>query len=181
MLGLSFASVPLYGLFCRLTGFGGTVQEGAALPKEILAEQIKIRFNTDVAPGLPWSFRADSQATDVRVGEVRKVLYHAKNEGKGTYIGVAIYNVQPARAGLYFHKVQCFCFENLPLKGGETAELPVQFFIDPEIAKDPQMKDVKTITLSYTFFSSKSDTLAKARRRFDDEQTRLIEDAKSAP
>ena len=183
MLALAFASVPLYNLYCKLTGYGGATQVAKAPSPEdvILNRTVKIRFNTDVAPGLLWSFKPTMNEVEVKIGEVQNILYHAQNSANSDVVGTAIYNVQPDRAGLYFNKVQCFCFEEKLLKPGERAEFPVQFFIDPAIAKDKQMDDVKTITLSYTFFAAKSDRLEQAQKKYDLKQNELLETAKTIP
>jgi cytochrome c oxidase assembly protein subunit 11 len=181
MVALSYVSVPLYSLFCKVTGLGGKAEMSSLKPDAILDRTITVRFNTDVAPELPWRFKAPEEAVTMHVGEAKLVRYTATNESARLTQGVAVFNVQPERAGLYFNKVQCFCFQDQPLPGGKSAELPVQFFIDPAIAKDPLMDDVKTITLSYTFFAAKSDKLAAAQKKFDDEQSRAIEAAKTMP
>lgn len=183
MLALAFISVPLYNLYCKKTGFGGATQvaDKAAAQDTILNRTVKIRFNADVAPGLVWNFKPTMNEVEVKIGEAQKILYHVQNTGKTNDVGIAVYNVQPDRAGLYFNKVQCFCFDEKPLKAGETAELPVQFFVDPAMADDKQMDDVKTITLSYTFFAAKSAKLAEAQKKFDIKQTQLLETAKTTP
>ncbi len=182
MLALAFISVPLYNLYCKKTGFGGATQVAAAPSQDgILDRKVRIRFNADVAPGLLWSFKPVVSEIEVRIGEAQKIVYEARSQSKTNDIGVAVYNVQPDRAGLYFNKVQCFCFDEKPLKAGETAQLPVQFFVDPAMASDKQMDDVKTITLSYTFFAAKSPTLAQAQKKFDTKQSQLLETAKSIP
>lgn len=181
MVGLAYVSVPLYALFCKLTGFGGATQVAKDIPNTVLSRTMQVRFNTDVAPELPWDFSAPEQNVTLKVGEAQLISYKVKNNGKDATQGIAVFNVQPERAGLYFNKVQCFCFEDKPLAPGETAALPVQFFIDPAIAKDPLMDDVKTITLSYTFFASKSPRLADAQKKFDADQQKLMDAAKNSP
>lgn len=182
MLALAFISVPLYNLYCKKTGFGGATQVAAApATNGILERKVKIRFNADVSPGLLWSFKPTINEIEVNLGEAQKIVYRAQNQSKGDEVGIAVYNVQPDRAGLYFNKVQCFCFDEKPLKAGEAAELPVQFFVDPAMANDKQMDDVKTITLSYTFFAAKSPKLAAAQKKFDIKQTQLLETAKTIP
>lgn len=183
MLALAFISVPLYNLYCKMTGFGGATQLAKAptAADPILERTVKIRFNSDVAPGLDWKFKPAMNEIEVKIGEAQKILYEVQNNGKTDDIGISIYNVQPDRAGLYFNKVQCFCFDEKPLKSGERAELPVQFFVDPAMANDKQMDDVKTITLSYTFFAAKSGKLAEAQKKFDIKQTQLLETAKTIP
>lgn len=181
MAGLSFASAPLYNLFCQATGLGGTTRVATQAPDQILGDTMTVRFNTDVAPGLPWEFSSSQRDVKVKIGEVEKIFYRVRNDGTRPYVGVAVYNVQPERAGLYFHKIQCFCFEDMALASGDSRELPVQFFIDPSIARDEQLKGLKSITLSYTFFSSKSARLGEARKRFTEEQERLLNAAKALP
>jgi cytochrome c oxidase assembly protein subunit 11 len=180
MLALSFASVPLYDLFCRVTGFGGTTQVAGTVPKNAaIARSIEVRFNTDISPDLLWSFKAEQTHLTLKVGEAQDMVFHAKNIGSIPSIGTAVYNVSPPRAGLYFNKVQCFCFDDHMLGVGESASFPVQFFIDPAIDKDPQMADVKTITLSYAFFSSKSPRLAAAKKRYEEEQAFILDQARA--
>jgi cytochrome c oxidase assembly protein subunit 11 len=178
MLLVSFASVPLYEMFCKATGFGGTTQVAKNAPTEISDRRITIRFNTDVAPGLDWKFKTETREINVRLGEVSNVLYKVTNQG-GNAVGVAVYQVQPERAGIYFNKIQCFCFNQEPLGKGQEAKLPVQFFIDSAMAKDPQLEDVKTITLSYTFFPAKSPKLAEAQEAYDAYEKRRLEAIKS--
>ncbi len=156
MLCMAYASVPLYNMFCRITGYGGTTQTAAEAPDAVLERQIMVRFNTDVAPGLPWQFKPEQDAVKVHVGENRLIYFSAQNSSAKPIIGVATYNVTPDKAGAYFNKVQCFCFDNQSIKPGEKVTFPVSFFIDPEIVNDTNMNDVNTITLSYTFFKAKT-------------------------
>jgi len=155
MLGLAFASVPLYRIFCQKTGFGGTTQQSAVLPKVILNREITIRFNADVNKNLPWIFQPLQREIKVKVGEQGLAFYRVKNLSNHPLIGMATYNVTPDKAGPYFTKVECFCFIEQRLEPGEDVEMPVTFFVDPAINEDPTLKDVKTITLSYTFFEYK--------------------------
>ncbi len=157
MLGLSFAAVPLYDLFCRVTGFGGTTRVAEATPTQVLERTMKIRFNSDVNRSLDWQFRPEVNEVSVKVGETGMVAYHAKNTGDAAVVGTATYNVTPHKAGIYFNKVQCFCFTEQRLEPGQSVEMPVMFFVDPAIADDPNLADVHTITLSYTFFRARSD------------------------
>ena len=162
MVGLSFASVPLYRLFCQVTGFGGTTQVAAA-PSDVQLERvIKVRFNADVDRGLPWAFQPVEREVRVQVGESRLAFYEATNRSSQDIVGTATFNVTPLKAGQYFNKVACFCFTEQRLAPGETMDMPVSFFIDPAIVDDPAMADVATITLSYTFFrdGAASDRLA---------------------
>jgi cytochrome c oxidase assembly protein subunit 11 len=179
MAVLSFASVPLYAMFCKATGFGGTTQVAKEAPKQITNRRITVRFNTDVAPGLSWKFSSNMPQMEMNVGEVKTVTYNVANQSRNNEVGVAVYQVQPDRAGLYFNKIQCFCFNQEPLASGQEANLPVQFFVDPAFASDPLLEGVDTITLSYTFFSAKSPKLAQARAAFTAYEQRLIESAKS--
>ncbi len=156
MLGLSFASVPLYQRFCKLTGYGGTTQTAEKAPGAVSDHWIYVRFNADVAPGLPWSFEPEQRDVKVRLGEQTLVAYRATNHSDHAITGTATYNVTPDVAGLYFDKIQCFCFSQQTLEPGETAELPVTFFVDPDILKDRNARDIPAITLSYTFFQAKT-------------------------
>lgn len=155
MIGLSFAAVPLYDLFCRTTGYGGTTQRAAAppAPSEINKNRtITIRFNGDVARDLPWAFGPTEKAVTIKLGEVGETKYRAKNLSDKTIVGTATYNVSPDNLGIYFHKIQCFCFQRQVLKPGQEVDLPVTFFAEPALALNTDLKDVTEITLSYTFF-----------------------------
>jgi cytochrome c oxidase assembly protein subunit 11 len=155
MVGLSYAAVPLYEMFCRVTGFGGTPQIAQQAPKNTIERRIEIRFDANVGPHLPWTLTPEVVSTDMAVGETKTIYYHAQNRAKDPTVGVASYNVTPEKAAVYFNKLQCFCFEDQLLKAGEKTEMAVAFFVDPAIDLDPALKDVKTITLSYTMFQSK--------------------------
>ena len=152
MAGASFAAVPLYRLFCQVTGFAGTTQTAAAAPAEALDRVMTVRFNADVGKRLPWRFRPDQGPVELRVGEQGLAYFTAANTSEETVTGHAVFNVTPLKAGRYFTKIQCFCFDKQVLAPGEAARLPVTFFVDPEIADDLNLDDVSTITLSYTFF-----------------------------
>ena len=159
MVGLSYASVPLYNLFCRVTGYGGTTQRAESAPGAAEnARQFTVRFNTDVSPDLDWAFRPAGGAISVKAGEEHLVFFQAANTSHEALVGTAVFNVTPQKAGLYFNKVQCFCFEEQMLQSGQTMDFPVSFFIDPDIAKDRNLDDVKSITLSYTFFPARNVT-----------------------
>jgi cytochrome c oxidase assembly protein subunit 11 len=158
MVCLAYASVPLYDLFCRVTGFGGTTQVAKEAPKKIYDREITIRFNADISPDLPWEFYPEQKQLKLRVGERKLAFFHAKNLTNEATKGTAIYNVTPNKAGIYFQKIQCFCFENQTLKPNESMEMPVSFFIDPAIMTDKKMDDITTITLSYTFFKVKDSS-----------------------
>lgn len=168
MAGLAYASVPLYRLFCQATGYGGTTQRAAQPPAEAGKRVITVRFNADIGgTNLPWSFQPVDRAVSVHVGEERLIHYRATNRGTEPIVGTATFNVTPAKAGLYFEKIACFCFQEQRLDPGETADLPVSFFIDPALASDPNLRDVDTITLSYTFFRAKpgAENLSQSSNR----------------
>lgn len=163
MVGVTYAAVPLYAAFCSLTGFGGATRVGEAAPSKVLDRTVTVRFDANVAPGLPWDFRPEQSKVDVKVGETKMVYYFAGNRSSSETFANATYNVMPSSAGAYFVKLQCFCFSEQSLKGGEKVDMPVVFYIDPAIADDPEMAGVKTITLSYTFFSAKAPAAPQAR------------------
>ena len=152
MAGLAFASVPLYRLFCQATGFGGTTQRAAAAPGEIAGPVVTVRFDAEIAPDLPWEFRPLTASVQLRPGEQREVLYRATNRSAAAVTGTATFNVTPTKSGIYFDKLQCFCFSEQLLGPGESRDMGVTFFVDPDLVKDPGTKDVRTITLSYTMF-----------------------------
>ena len=169
MVGLSFAAVPLYDLFCSVTGFGGTTQTADAAPAEVGNRVMAVQFNSDVSNDVPWRFKPSQREVELRVGEVGLAFYTAINESNNTILGSATFNVTPPKAGIYFSKIDCFCFEEQVLRPGESAELPVTFFIDPDIVNDRDMDDVTTITLSYTFFNQGEEAL----RNYLGEQAQL--------
>ena len=162
MIGLSFAAVPLYSRFCRATGYGGATGRAAAAPTQILARTIAVRFDGSTSPQLPWRFKPEQQEITVHLGEMGLATYQATNLGALPLTGTATYNVQPDRIGKYFIKIQCFCFTEQTLQPGETAELPVTFYVDPQLADDHALDDITSITLSYTFFKKDSKALEKA-------------------
>lgn len=168
MVGLAFASVPLYDLFCRVTGFGGTTMRADAPPPtgEIIDRDITIRFNADTSPNLPWDFKPEQRQMTVKVGQQGLISFLSHNRQKTPTTGTAIYNVTPAKAGKYFHKVQCFCFDEQTLTPGQEMHMPVAFYVDPAMDKDRTMDDVRTITLSYTFFPAASSELDQALEEF---------------
>ncbi len=157
MVGLAFASVPLYRLFCQVTGLGGTTQVSASAPAEAGERVLKVRFNADVHRNLPWRFWPEQREVILRVGEPGLVFYGAENLSGRVVVGTATFNVTPLKAGQYFSKVQCFCFDEQELAPGETARLGVSFFVDPAITQDRNLDEVTAITLSYTFFRSLAD------------------------
>lgn len=157
MLGMSYAAVPLYDMFCRVTGYGGTTQQTTQYSQTILDRTIKVRFDANVAAGLPWQFHPIEREVTIRLGETKQVAYEAKNVFSRPTYGRASFNVTPPLAGAYFMKMECFCFTDTELAPGETLDMPVVFYIDPAILELPEMKDISTITLSYTFFSIDKD------------------------
>jgi cytochrome c oxidase assembly protein subunit 11 len=152
MVGVSFAAVPLYSWFCRTTGFGGTTQVAKAAPEQTSGRIITVRFDSNVAAGLPWSFEPERRTIDVRLGEVVTVYYAVRNESARVTTGQAGYNVTPPTVGAYFEKINCFCFTQQTLQPGEKRDMAVVFYVDAKLAKDSDEDTVKNITLSYTFF-----------------------------
>jgi cytochrome c oxidase assembly protein subunit 11 len=165
MLALTAAAVPLYRLFCQVTGYGGTTQRAEAAPGGQLDRTIRVRFNADVAPDLPWSFAPEQHQIEVRIGEQNLAFYRARNRSEHPIVGQATYNVTPFKAGPYFSKIACFCFEEQILQPGEEVDMPVSFYVDPAILSDPNTRDVHTITLSYTFFLVEDKTEALEQDR----------------
>ncbi|MBV8938819.1 MAG: cytochrome c oxidase assembly protein [Alphaproteobacteria bacterium] len=158
MVMLAYASVPLYRLFCAATGFGGTTQRASAAPASVVSRSITVRFNADTDPGLPWQFRPADAPMQVRVGQTQLTHYRARNLADHPVTGHAVYNVVPNKAGIYFVKLECFCFKNQTLQPGQEVNMPVSFFLDPALMDDRDMDDVQTITLSYTFFPATSNS-----------------------
>jgi cytochrome c oxidase assembly protein subunit 11 len=151
MVGLAFASVPLYRLFCQATGFAGTTQRGASAPGGVDAI-VSVRFDANVVPTLPWDFKPERVRQTVRIGERQIAYFDAKNLSDYAITGQAGFNVTPSEAGIYFHKIQCFCFNEQTLKPGQDVRMPVVFYVDPSILKDPDGRSISEITLSYTFY-----------------------------
>jgi cytochrome c oxidase assembly protein subunit 11 len=157
MFGLTAASVPLYRLFCQVTGFGGTTQRADAAPGAIGDETVTVRFNADSMQQLGWEFQPVERAVTLRIGEPALAYYRARNLTARPTAGTATFNVTPLDAGQYFVKVDCFCFTEQKLAPGETVDMPVQFYVDPAILDDPDFAQLRTITLSYTFFPMEKD------------------------
>jgi cytochrome c oxidase assembly protein subunit 11 len=151
MLGLAFAAVPLYRMFCEATGFAGTTQRADRAPGAV-AGQVKVQFDANVHPGLPWRFEPEQTSVEVAPGAQTKIFYRAQNLSARAIVGQAVYNVSPDTVGKYFKKIQCFCFSEQTLQPGQKVDMPVVFFVDPKIKQDPDTKDVHEITLSYTFY-----------------------------
>ena len=163
MVGLAYASVPLYTLFCQVTGYGGTTQRADAAPGVVLDRTVTVRFNADVNGALGWSFRPNQREITVKLGETQIASYRAESRASTPTVGTAVFNVTPQKAGAYFNKIECFCFTEQVLEPGQTIDMPVAFFVDPALAEDPNLEDVKTITLSYTFFRAKEAEAAVAQ------------------
>lgn len=155
MVGVSFAAVPLYSWFCRTTGFGGTTQVAKALPTHESKRTIRVRFDSNVA-GLPWLFEPERNTIDVRLGQVVTIYYKVTNQSARVTVGQAGYNVSPPTVGIYFEKINCFCFTQQTLKPGETRDMAVVFYVDPKLGKDSELDELHTITLSYTFYPVRS-------------------------
>ena len=151
MTGLGFASVPLYRMFCQVTGLNGTTQRGLEAPGAS-GGKVVVAFDGNVSPKLPWAFKPEREQDTVQLGERDMAFFTATNSGTVPVTGTATFNVQPAVAGKYFKKIQCFCFTEQTLKPGETQRMPVIFYVDPAILQDPDARDIQTITLSYTFY-----------------------------
>jgi cytochrome c oxidase assembly protein subunit 11 len=161
MFFISYASVPIYSLFCKVTGFGGTTQQSKIASTRIGKKHLTIRFDSNVAKDLPWNFIPKQKEVKIISGENVLVFYYVENLSNEDIIGTSVYNVTPHKAGKYFNKIHCFCFEEQLIKANEKVLMPVSFFIDPEIDKDPYLDDVNTITLSYSFFFVKKPNLTK--------------------
>lgn len=174
MLGLSAAAVPLYDLFCKATGYGGTTRvasEVVAGPPGA-ATTITVAFNADTAPGMPWLFRPLQREVAVPLGEERLAFYEAVNRSDRPVVGRAVYNVTPHKVGSHFAKLECFCFQEQVLEPGQRVEMPVSFFVDPALLDDPNAREVRQITLSYTFFVDEAATAELARERVQAQQAR---------
>jgi cytochrome c oxidase assembly protein subunit 11 len=152
MVGMAYAAVPLYSWFCRTTGFGGTTQVAREAPGNVLDRRIEVRFDANVSGGLPWRFEPEQPSVVARIGDVVTVNYLVVNESARETVGEASYNVSPPTVGAYFSKINCFCFTEQRLDPGERREMAVVFFVDPELAKDPEQDDLAAITLSYTMY-----------------------------
>ncbi|EEA94361.1 cytochrome c oxidase assembly protein [Pseudovibrio sp. JE062] len=157
MVGLSFAAVPLYQLFCQVTGYGGTTQRAEEASETILDREIIVSFDANVAPGLDWDFKPKQKKVRVKLGQMTEIMYEAKSLAQQVSTGTSTFNVAPFEVGGYFNKIDCFCFTEQPLQSGESIDMPVVFFIDPELDKDESLKNIKEITLSYTFFELPKD------------------------
>lgn len=162
MLAMSFAAVPLYRMFCSVTGYGGTTRVALA-PTTPVDRRIRILFDANVDPRLPWRFEPDQPYVDVKLGETVQISYHARNLSDRRITGTATYNVTPFALGTYFYKLQCFCFTSQVLEPGQDVHMPVIFYVDPEMLKDRTSRSITTATLSYTFYESAQAKAASAR------------------
>lgn len=162
MVGVSYAAVPLYQLFCQVTGYGGTTQRVEQYADEILNRTIKVRFDANVSGSVNWDFKPVQREVELRIGETTQIAYLAVNKAKTPSSGQATFNVTPQSAGAYFNKIECFCFTETELQPGESLEMPVVFFVDPAIVDARETMNINTITLSYTFFPlEKENAVAK--------------------
>ena len=156
MYGLSAAAVPLYRAFCQATGYGGTTQTATRAPDRVLTREVTVRFDTNVAPGMPIDFAAVQSSQRLHIGQTSVAFFRVHNDSNQPVVARATYNVTPETAGQYFAKLECFCFQDRVLQPGESAELPVVYFVDPDIASDPETRWIDTLTLSYTYFRSRA-------------------------
>jgi cytochrome c oxidase assembly protein subunit 11 len=163
MVGMSYAAVPLYRIFCEVTGYDGTTQRASAAPDSVLGREMNIEFDANIAPGLPWTFAPAQRRLKVRLGEEAMAHYRAVNNAGHSVTGTAVFNVTPALAGRYFTKIQCFCFTEQTLEPGRAADMPVVFFVDPKLADDKNLASLTTITLSYTFYPLAPDKVSAGR------------------
>jgi len=171
---LVYYAVPLYQLFCQITGYGGTTQAALEAPGAVSDREITVSFDANVNPELPWRFRPVQREVTLPVGEERLAFYEAENTSDQLVVGSATFNVTPAKAGQYFVKIDCFCFTEQSLEPGQRVDMPVTFFVDPAILDDPNMDDVDNITLSYTFFRNEEaeDRTAESRQQASNDSAR---------
>ena len=151
MVGAAYAAVPLYRAFCQVTGYGGTVRKAETAPGKVLAQDITVRFDTNVRD-LPWDFKAEQTAQTLKIGETKLAFFKVTNRADHAITARALFNVAPEQAGVYFRKLQCFCFSDQTIGAGQTVEMPVLYFVDPKYAEDFETKNQRDVTLSYTFF-----------------------------
>ncbi len=171
MVGLSFAAVPFYDMFCRVTGYAGTPSAVENLPEKILDRVVTIQFNANTARDMPWTFKPQQKEIALKLGARGFTAFSAKNKMAYPTGGTALYNVTPLKVGKYFKKIQCFCFDEQILAPHQEVSMPVIFYVDPAMNDDPNMQDVTTITLSYTFFSAESAQLDQALEAFYNSET----------
>ncbi|MBL8549214.1 MAG: cytochrome c oxidase assembly protein [Hyphomonadaceae bacterium] len=164
MIGLAFAAPPLYRAFCRVTGYGGQTQVATAAPAQVSSRQVEVRFDANVAPGLPLAFEPVQRAETLHLGQSGLAFFRVRNLSSQPVTTVATFNVVPHKTGQYFQKLECFCFQDQTLAPGETREMPVVYFVDSALEADPNTEEVRSITLSYTFFRSVDDAADAAER-----------------
>ena len=164
MVGMSYAAVPLYYAFCRATGYGGTPRRAAAAPGAVANTLVNVSFDANVDPALPWSFEPEQRSVNVKLGEDRLVFFRATNKSDHAIVGHATFNVSPDDVARYFNKIQCFCFTEQRLEPGESVDMPVTFFVSPDLSKDQEYGHVSQITLSYTFYPSVDQKTAATAR-----------------
>ncbi|MCQ8780729.1 cytochrome c oxidase assembly protein [Mangrovibrevibacter kandeliae] len=162
MVGAAYAAVPLYQMFCQATGYGGTTQRVEHVSTRVSDRTVTVRFDSNAAPGVPWTFRPTEREVKVKLGETRQTAYWVKNLSDKRITARATYNVTPELAGSYFNKIACFCFTDQTLEPGEEKEMPIVFFVDPDMVKEPELTTAPPITLSYTFFTVASEDVAEA-------------------
>lgn len=179
MVGMAYAAVPIYAMFCKITGYGGTTQRVEQYSDKILDREITIRFDANTSGGLPWDFQPVAREVKIKIGETTQAHYTAKNVFDKATSGRATFNVTPDLAGAYFNKVECFCFTDNTLEAGASIDMPVVFFVDPEIINVPELKDIKTITLSYTFFPIDGAKPVAAAPKFGADATIVNSDGKA--
>ncbi|MCV6547832.1 MAG: cytochrome c oxidase assembly protein [Cohaesibacter sp.] len=160
MVGVAYAAVPLYELFCRVTGYGGTTQQASSSPNSVIERTMTVRFDANIGNGLNWDFKPLTKPITLKLGETAEASYQVVNLGKAPTAGTATFNVTPLAAGIYFNKLDCFCFTYQEVEAGQSVNMPVVFFVDPDIDKDPNMESIDTITLSYTFFPKEREEAA---------------------
>ena len=170
MIGASYAAVPLYNWFCRVTGFGGTTQVATSMPSQTLDRTINVRFDANVMAGLPWKFEPEKTEITVRIGEVVTAYYTVTNLAARSTLGQAAYNVTPLTAGIHFQKINCFCFTEQTMAPGEKREMPVVFYVDPSIAEDRENDGLNMITLSYTFYAVRDPVVKPLAAGEDDKR-----------
>jgi cytochrome c oxidase assembly protein subunit 11 len=178
MIGMSYAAVPLYAMFCQMTGYGGTTQRVEQYSDRVLDREITVRFDANTS-SVPWDFKPVARNVTMKIGETTQVHYTAKNLSGRATSGRATFNVTPEMAGAYFNKVECFCFTDTTLKPGETLDMPVVFYVDPDIVDVPELRNVKTITLSYTFFPIEGEKPVAAAPQVQTETTNDNTDGKA--
>ena len=178
MVGMAYAAVPLYAMFCQMTGYGGTTQRVEQYSDRVLDRKITVRFDANISSGLPWDFQPAARDMTMKIGETAEAHYTATNLFDTPTAGRATFNVTPEIAGSYFNKVECFCFTDTTLKPGETLDMPVVFFVDPDIADEPELKNITTITLSYTFFPIEEDKPVAAAPQAEAQPTRTNTEGK---